>query len=132
MGRSVLAAALWLLGALWTATRFARRFLMAALVVVLLITNVLAFTSTAFVGAVSAAASAVGVATVQAKAAAARSTVVRRAATRVARVAVRGAASAPLRAVPLIGATLEDLAALDAEAAPLPETCRITNAALAD
>ena len=113
--------------------RWLRRSVSWVLVAVLLATNVLAFTSTAFVAAVSTAAGAVGVTTSfvrdrLARQAATRD-VARRMAARVARGAARTVASLPLKAVPVAGgvalvsftawelhdacATMEDIARLD-------------------
>ena len=110
MARWLLAAASWMSTALRRAVRIARRFLMAALVAILLITNVLAFTSAAFVNAVSAAVAATGFATVQARAAAGmsqaaatRRTAAKRIATRTVRGAFRSVAGTVPQSLPLIG-----------------------------
>ncbi len=149
MARWVLAAVLWLLTALWKAMRIARRFFMAALVAILLVTNVLAFTSAAFVSLVSGAASAVGMATVQARSAMARRAVVRRVATRTTRGAIRSAGGTVAQALPVVGVasvvgltawelrdaceTLEDLADLEPGVAGDADTvCGLTPPTVAE
>lgn len=123
----------------WRSIRFVfaclgwmRRSVAWLLVATLLVTNVLAFTSSAFVALITAGASAVGFTTVQAARTAQavkRSAVLKRTAARTTRTAVRSAASVPVQAAPFIGAgavlsftawelydaceTLGDLAALE-------------------
>lgn len=110
-----------------------RRSLALIVILALLATNVLSFTSAAFVGAVSGLASAVGLTTVHGEARAAKRAAVKRVVSRTVRGAVRNLASMPLEAVPVMGAatiagvtllelreacqTVEDMAALDPEAA---------------
>jgi hypothetical protein len=99
---------------MWRSIRFVfaclgwiRRRIAWLLVVTLLVTNVLAFTSAAFVAMVSAGASAVGFTTVQAARTAQavkRSAVVKRIAARTTRGAIRAAASVPVQVPPIAGA----------------------------
>lgn len=95
---------------IWRLLGLIRRSIAWLLVAVLITTNVLAFTSAAFVGMVSAAVGAVGVTTVAAREAAratARRVAVQRAANRVAvrtaRRAGRTVAGVPLKALPVVG-----------------------------
>lgn len=126
----------FLLATIWGLLGLMRRSIAWMLVLVLLTTNILAFTSAAFVAGVSALAGAVGVTTTFARqqvGALQRRAAIRqvrqRVAVRTARGAARTLSSAPLKAVPVAGVaavvaftswelydacqTMRDLAALD-------------------
>lgn len=121
------------MGWLWWGLRWTRRSVAWLLVAVLLVTNVLAFTSTAFVAAVSGVVAATGYTTSFVRQRLARRAVANRIAARTAKRAARTVASVPLKALPFAGGvavvsftawelyedcqTLTDLAELDA--APL-------------
>lgn len=121
------------MGWLWFPLRWMRRGVALVVIVALLATNVLAFTSAAFVSAVSGLAAAAGLSTVQARQAAARRAVVRRIGQRTARGAARSAGATVAQSLPFVGVasvvgvtawelsdyceTMTDLAALDPTAA---------------
>ena len=121
------------MGWLWRSLGRVRRGMAWVLVAVLLATNVLAFTSTAFVAAVSAVVAATGYTTTFVRERLARRAAVRAVANRIAARTARGAArtvaSVPLKALPFAGGvavvtftswelyedcqTMQDLATLD-------------------
>lgn len=114
---------------LWTALRWARRSIALLVIAALLVTNVLAFASSAFVSVVSSVAGLAGLKTVQARRVVAQRAVVRRIGQRTARGATRSLGGAFTQSLPFAGggfvlaltawevrdycATLDDLRALD-------------------
>lgn len=125
------------------ALRWARRSVALIVIAALLATNVLAFASTAFVGAVSGVAAMAGLTTVQARRALAQRAVLKRVGQRTARGAARSLGGAVAQSLPFVGVasvvgltawevadaceTMKDLAALAPDAADDPaDVCGLT------
>jgi len=148
--RGLWSALLGALGWLRFALRWARRSVMLLAVLALLATNVLAFASSAFIGAVSSVAALAGLKTAQARQAAARATeaaarreAVKRIGQRTARGAARSLGGTVAQSLPFVGvasvvgitaweiadacATMQDLAALAPDSVDDPEkVCGLT------
>jgi len=141
--RGVWTALLGALGWLRFALRWARRSVMLLAVLALLATNVLAFASSAFIGAVSSVAALAGLKTAQARQATARREAVKRIGQRTARGAARSLGGTVAQSLPFVGvasvvgitaweiadacATMQDLAALAPDSVDDPEkVCGLT------